>query len=191
MIEITHPHAQRPPDPSFIDVSQLVPAPKDGPKGSDLHPLRAEFAVPAFCCELHPDRAIECIVGESIRIVQVHGIPGAHWSITRAPAGSSAKLDGSRLVADVPGLFALACTLPGNWRREILIAAVPEAALDLVTYPPRMQLERRMRLRAILHDGNATADSIIAGLERGETDLAALAGYGGKKRGGFSVERYK
>jgi hypothetical protein len=188
MIEITH---TKPADPGFIGVDTLQPAPKVGPRGSDLHPLRAEYAVPAFCCELQPDRAVECIIGEAIKLVQAHGIPGTHWSITRAPAGSKAALDGSRLVADVPGLFVLACTLPGNWRREILIAAFPESALDQTVYPPNMALERRTRLRAILHDPNVTAETIAAGLERGETDLATLAGYTGKKRGAFNVRNYR
>src|SRR5688572_23306267 len=191
MHAITHPHATPPADPGFVSIDAMFPAKKPGPEGSDIHALRAEFSVPAFSCELHPDRATECITGESIKLVQLRGIPGAHWEIARAPTGSKAKLDGSRLMPDVAGLYVIACVLPGNWRREILVAAFPPEALDLVTYPPSMMIERRMRLRAILQDPNATRESITTGIEGPAIDLATVAGYVGKKRGGFRVESYR
>src|SRR5688572_6399280 len=188
MHAITHPHATPPVDPGFIGIDAMFPAQNKGPQGSDIHPIRAEYNVAPFGYELRTDWAVDAICGEAIKLTQVHGIPGSFWEIARAPAGSKAKLDGSRLVPDVSGLFVIACALPGNWRREILVAAFPPDALHLTVYPPNMGIERRMRLRAVLHDPNVTRESIVAGLEGPTIDLATLAGYVGKKRGAFSVE---
>jgi len=187
-----HAHSLPPVDPGFVGIDSLFPAEKQGPRGSDVDALRAEFSTsPAFGCELNPDRAIEMITGESIELVQLRAIPGSFWELARAPAASKAKLDGRRLVPDMAGLFVVACTLPGNWRREILVAAFPPDALDLVGYLPSQQLQKRLRLRAIVQDPNATRESVAAGIEGPTVDLAAVAGFVGKRRNAFSASSYK
>jgi hypothetical protein len=182
---------QAPPIPGFVGIDALLGEQKPQPQGSDLHPLLAGYNVPAFNHELIPGRACEVIVGESVEFVQARPYPGSLWELARAPEGSKAKLSGRRLVPDRAGLYIVACTLPGGWRREINATAFPPEALDLVGYLPTQQLQKRMRLRAIVEDPNATRETIAAGLEDGETDLATLAGYTGKKRGGFRVENYR
>jgi hypothetical protein len=190
-IQITHPHAQPPVDPGFVEVDSLHGERKPGPTGGDMHPIIAQFNVQAFSHELVPGRAVEAIVGEAVEFVHTRGIPGALWELARRPESSKAKLDGRRLVCDAPGLFVVAVTLPGGYRRAIHVASFAGSDLDLMIYPPAMARERRMRLRAIVSDANATPESIVAGLERGDTDLATLAGYSGKKRAGFSVQVYR
>jgi hypothetical protein len=190
MHELHLPHAEKPADPGFVGIDTFFGQAQPGPRGSDLHPVLAQFEVQAHSCELDPYRAIEAITGESIKFVHVRGIPGALWELGRAPSGSKSKLDGSRLVPDVPGLFVVSVTLPGNYRREILIAAFTLDALDAVGFLPAQQLERRLRLRKIIQDPNATRASLEAGLESGPADLATVAGYVGKKRNGFRLESY-
>jgi hypothetical protein len=196
MIPITHPSATGI-DPGFTDAASLIPAATPGPRGSDLHPMRARYAIDGFCQELLPGRAVDAVVGEYVAFVGAHqndpALVGAHWAITRAPEGSRIKLQAGapRLVPDVAGLFVVTCTLPGGWARTILVAAFPPAALDMIGYLPRQQMEKRLRLRAILHDPNVKADSIVAGLEQGQTDLATLAGYTGKRRAAFSPRNYR
>lgn len=182
------------PEQAFFGIEQLMPAASSAPKGSDVHPLVAHRTVAAHSHELDM-RPIECIVGERIDFVRARPhdtiFVGAVWEIARAPAVSSAKMDGHRFTCDAPGCFVVACTLGGGWRREIVIAAFPAEALDGVGYLPSQQLEKRMRLREICRDPNVTRESIVSGLEGPAIDLATLAGYTGKKRGGFSVEKYR
>lgn len=194
-----HP-GERPaiPDPAiesgFFGIEGFLGRPNDGPKGSDVHPLVATYQVPEFSHEIGT-RPIEAITGERVEFVRKHEhdrvFVGAVWSLERRPEGSKAELDGHRIVFDVPGCYLVACTLGGGWRRLIVIAAFDRSTLDAVGYLPAQVIERRLRLRAIVRDANVTPETIVAGLERGETDLATLAGYSGKKRGAFRLENYR
>ena len=179
------------PDPGFIGIDSMFGAPKPVVSGSDLHPLRAEFTAPQFSCVLEHTRAIETVIGESIKLVTQPGIPGTAWELARRPAASKATMDGARLIADVPGCYIVAITLPGGWRRDVLIAAFPADIGDALVYPSSMGLERRMRLRAIVSEPTVTRETIAAGLEGPAIDLATLAGFGGKKRSAFDVTRFR
>jgi len=182
------------PEQEFVGIDTLFPAEKQGPRGSDVHPMLAQFDTPAFSCPLD-GRALDVIVGERVTFSKVHphdgAFTGAAWELVRAPASSRLKVDDHRFVPDVPGLFVLALTLPGGWRREINVAALPPEALDLTVYPPSMGHERRMRLRAVVRSELVTRETIAAGIEGPTIDLATLAGYSGKKRGAFDVTRFR
>lgn len=110
-----------------------------------------------------PAERREVLVGKRYELISRLGSVTAKWCLERRPAGSRAELDGSRLVADRPGGYAVSIEL-GGFVRVVLLLAVTTALLDRIG-PADGTNDRILTLRARLNDPTNTTEELIAALE--------------------------
>ncbi len=107
----------------------------------------------------------ECEVGEPVRVSTVCDMR-ASWTLLRVPPGST-QTRPQELRPDVPGVYVIACTLPGGWTRTLELCAFEPAAL----YPklPTKTPSDRYQARAWLNEPGRETAAVIERLEKKTT----------------------
>ena len=110
-----------------------------------------------------PRERREILVGRRVELICRMATPTTEWTLARQPATSRARLDGSRLVADMPGGYAVALDV-GGFVRVIHLLAVTAELLDRIG-PGVGQNDRVLTLRSRLNDHGRDFDSLARALE--------------------------